>query len=83
MNCNLCPRKCNIERSLHESDGVTGFCGEGNTMRISRAALHFWEEPCLSGLNGSGTVFFTGCNLKKTCKGAGFRSALCLQFFRL
>ncbi|MBR4580798.1 MAG: radical SAM protein [Lachnospiraceae bacterium] len=59
MNCNLCPRKCNIERAT-----ARGFCGEGNSMRISRAALHFWEEPCISGRNGSGAVFFTGCNLR-------------------
>ncbi len=61
--CNLCPRKCNIERDAH-SDGSTGFCGEGSTVRISRAALHFWEEPRISGTEGSGAVFFTGCNLK-------------------
>lgn len=64
MNCNLCPRKCNTERPDHTGDRAAGFCREGKNMRISRAALHFWEEPCLSGLNGSGTVFFTGCNLK-------------------
>ncbi|MBR3040295.1 MAG: 4Fe-4S cluster-binding domain-containing protein [Lachnospiraceae bacterium] len=57
--CNLCPRKCNIDRQNH-----AGFCGEGTTMRISRAALHFWEEPCISGTGGSGAIFFTGCNLK-------------------
>ena len=61
--CNLCPRKCNIERSEHAGD-VTGFCGEGTGIRISRAALHFWEEPRISGTEGSGAVFFTGCNLK-------------------
>ncbi len=61
--CNLCPRKCNTERSEHAGD-VTGFCGEGTGMRISRAALHFWEEPRISGTEGSGAVFFTGCNLK-------------------
>ena len=60
MNCVLCPRKCNIDRS----DSSRGFCGEGDTMRISRAALHYWEEPCISGTQGSGTVFFTGCNLR-------------------
>ena len=61
--CNICPRKCNIERSEHAQDH-TGFCGEGTGMRISRAALHFWEEPSISGTEGSGAVFFTGCNLK-------------------
>ena len=64
MRCNLCPRKCNIDRPEHAGESVRNFCGEGNTMRISRAALHFWEEPCISGSRGSGAVFFTGCNLK-------------------
>lgn len=59
MNCNLCPRKCNIDRDLS-----VGYCGESNKIRISRADLHFWEEPCISGKNGSGAVFFTGCQLK-------------------
>ena len=59
LNCTLCPRKCGLNR--HER---TGFCGEKDVMRISRAALHFWEEPCISGKNGSGTVFFCGCALK-------------------
>ena len=57
--CNICPRKCNIERTVSR-----GFCGEGNAVRVARAALHFWEEPCISGKNGSGTVFFSGCNLR-------------------
>ena len=59
MNCNLCPRKCNINRSEK-----IGFCGVTDKIKIARAALHFWEEPCISGENGSGTVFFCGCNLK-------------------
>ncbi len=59
MNCNLCPRNCLVNRSRYK-----GYCGETNTIRISRAALHRWEEPCISGTNGSGTVFFTGCQLK-------------------
>lgn len=58
MRCNLCPRKCNIDRSLKK-----GFCGESDTLKIARAALHFGEEPVISGLNGSGTVFFSGCSL--------------------
>lgn len=58
-SCNLCPRQCNIDRA-----SSTGFCGEGEVIRISRADLHFWEEPCISGKTGSGAVFFTGCNLK-------------------
>lgn len=57
--CNLCPRKCNINRN----NGSKGFCGENNTIRIARASLHMWEEPCLSGTRGSGTVFFSGCPL--------------------
>jgi len=58
MICSLCPRKCNIDRSKN-----TGFCGVGDEFIISRAAPHFWEEPCISGKNGSGTVFFAGCSL--------------------
>lgn len=59
MECNLCPRKCNVDREIN-----TGFCREKNTIRIARASLHNWEEPCISGENGSGTVFFSGCSLK-------------------
>ena len=43
---------------------TTGYCGVKNTLRVARAALHFWEEPCISGEEGSGAVFFTGCNLR-------------------
>lgn len=57
--CNLCPRRCNVDRTLS-----LGFCGQGNIIKIARAALHYWEEPCISGTNGSGTVFFSGCSLK-------------------
>ena len=59
-NCTLCPRNCGTERLA----GPRGYCGESSNVRIARAALHFWEEPVLSGTKGSGTVFFTGCNLK-------------------
>ena len=64
-NCVLCPRKCGANRF----DGNVGFCGQGADLTAARAALHFWEEPCISGAYGevcpgSGTVFFTGCNLK-------------------
>lgn len=59
MKCNLCPRKCNTDRNVK-----TGVCGVGDTLKIARAAPHFWEEPCISGYGGSGTVFFSGCNLK-------------------
>lgn len=57
--CNLCPRKCNIDRET-----VTGICGVPAAYKVARAALHFWEEPCISGEKGSGTVFFSGCSLK-------------------
>lgn len=59
MVCNICPRKCNIDRSKK-----AGFCGMTDKIRIARAELHFWEEPCISGEKGSGTVFFSGCPLK-------------------
>lgn len=57
-SCSLCPRNCGVNR--HES---TGFCGCGDTIKAARAALHHWEEPCISGSRGSGTVFFSGCTL--------------------
>ncbi len=59
-NCKLCPRDCMTKRAM----GDTGYCGESDIVRIARAALHMWEEPVISGEKGSGTVFFTGCNLK-------------------
>ena len=58
QNCTLCPRKCGVDR-----ENARGICGESNILRVARASLHMWEEPCLSGNVGSGTVFFTGCNL--------------------
>lgn len=58
--CMLCPRLCAVDRT----SGEIGICGETDTVRLARAALHFWEEPCISGEAGSGTVFFTGCNLR-------------------
>ena len=58
MICNQCPRKCNVDRSK-----TVGRCGVGENFKLARASLHFWEEPCISGKNGSGTVFFSGCNL--------------------
>ncbi len=58
-NCNLCPRKCGINRN----EGLKGRCHESSDLYIARAALHYWEEPCISGTEGSGTVFFSGCNL--------------------
>lgn len=58
--CSLCPRKCGADRL----SGGIGFCRAGAKAKIARADLHMWEEPCISGTNGSGTVFFSGCNLK-------------------
>ena len=58
--CTLCPRRCGADRAA----GRTGFCGAGATLKAARAALHHWEEPCISGTRGSGTVFFSGCTLK-------------------
>ncbi len=57
--CNLCPRQCLTDRTKYK-----GYCGCGSEIKVARAALHFWEEPCISGARGSGTVFFSGCNLK-------------------
>lgn len=61
MICNLCPKRCNAERTEFKAAG--GFCGQPLQPTVARAALHFWEEPCISGEKGSGTVFFAGCNL--------------------
>ncbi len=59
-SCMQCPRTCGVQRDA----GKHGFCGVGNTLRIARAALHAWEEPPISGTRGSGTIFFSGCNLR-------------------
>ena len=56
--CNICPRNCNINRSVEK-----GFCGMNDKMKVARFSLHKWEEPVISGDNGSGTIFFVGCNL--------------------
>ncbi|MBQ7399788.1 MAG: radical SAM protein [Clostridia bacterium] len=56
--CNLCPRKCNVDRTV-----TTGFCKSPDKIRIARVGLHEWEEPCISYGKGSGTIFFSGCNL--------------------
>jgi len=61
--CNDCPRKCNAKREALADNGK-GFCNMGENPVIARADLHFWEEPPISGTKGSGTVFFTGCNLQ-------------------
>ena len=57
--CNLCPRECGVTRT-----DQLGFCQCGSRVKVARAALHFWEEPCISGSRGSGTVFFSGCTLR-------------------
>lgn len=57
--CTLCPRKCGIDRTKH-----AGICGSKGTLRAARSALHHWEEPCISGSRGSGTIFFSGCSLR-------------------
>ena len=57
--CNACPRRCGADR-----EHKTGVCGVPAVYKVARAALHFWEEPCISGTRGSGTVFFSGCSLK-------------------
>lgn len=59
QSCRLCPRSCGVNR--YET---TGFCGCKAEVKAARAALHLWEEPCISGIHGSGTVFFSGCTLR-------------------
>ena len=59
-NCRLCPRNCNINRT----NGEVGFCNSSDTVKVALVSLHNWEEPCISGTSGSGTVFFSNCNLK-------------------
>lgn len=57
--CRLCPRECKVNRT----QGQKGICGQTDKVKVARAGLHMWEEPCISGNKGSGTVFFTGCSL--------------------
>ena len=59
MRCTLCPRMCGVDRAVR-----TGFCGQGEEMRIARVAPHLWEEPPVSGRLGTGAVFFSGCTLR-------------------
>lgn len=59
MNCELCPRRCRVDRVNH-----FGFCGAGENLKIALVSLHKWEEPCLVGKFGAGTIFFSHCNLK-------------------
>lgn len=58
--CTLCPRNCGVDRD----NGKTGYCGQTDKVYVARAALHMWEEPCISGKEGAGTVFFCGCTLR-------------------
>lgn len=58
-HCEYCPRRCGADRTV-----TAGFCGAGPQLKVARAALHHWEEPCISGTNGSGTVFFSSCTLQ-------------------
>lgn len=58
-NCTICPRNCNIDRT----NGKLGFCHSGNLPKAALASIHKWEEPCISGTKGSGTIFFSNCNL--------------------
>ena len=60
QDCTLCPRRCHADRL----SGSKGFCGQSAGITAARAALHFWEEPCISGSCGSGAVFFSGCSLQ-------------------
>lgn len=59
MHCNLCPRKCRVDRKVQK-----GFCGCTDEIRVAKYMKHFGEEPCITGTKGSGTVFFSGCNLR-------------------
>lgn len=88
--CTLCPRGCGTDRTK----GNKGICGASDKIYAARAGLHMWEEPCLSGTNGSGTVFFTGCNMgcvfcqngEISHKNKGYEidgSRLCEIFFKL
>lgn len=59
-SCRLCPRNCGVNRN----EGRVGFCGAGEKIKIAKYYLHMWEEPCITGKNGSGTIFFSNCNLR-------------------
>ena len=60
MRCELCPRRCGVDRAR----GNCGYCGMSDNLTAARAARHYWEEPCISGTRGSGTVFFSGCVMR-------------------
>lgn len=70
--CTLCPRECGVCR-----DAAPGYCGARELPSIARAALHFWEEPCISGTRGSGAIFFSGCNMNCVfCQNSGINHTL-------
>ena len=74
MGCMLCPRECNADRASNQK----GYCGETNEIKIARAALHMWEEPCICAGNGSGAVFFSGCPLQCIfCQNADIATGAC------
>ena len=85
MICNLCPRRCGAERTEETGGGV---CGMPAGLRLARAGLHFWEEPCISGTHGSGAVFFSGCCLRcsfcqnRTISAGGFGKAVSMERLR-
>lgn len=71
MKCTLCPRMCGADRAA----GERGYCGMGAELTAARAALHYWEEPCISGESGSGAVFFSGCVMRCAyCQNYGISS---------
>ena len=86
MICSICPRHCSIDR-----ENALGYCQSPKKFKLARAALHYWEEPCISGKNGSGTVFFSGCNLRcvycqnyeisHECKGIEVNSERLVEIF--
>ena len=85
MICDLCPRRCGAERTETKGGGV---CGMPAGLRLARAGLHFWEEPCISGTHGSGAVFFSGCYLRcsfcqnRTISAGGFGKAVSVERLR-
>ncbi|MCM1286402.1 MAG: radical SAM protein [Acetobacter sp.] len=86
MNCSICPRKCNIDRNIK-----TGYCNAPSAFKLARAALHYWEEPCISGNSGSAAVFFSGCNMRcvfcqnyeisRECKGVEISDERLVEIF--
>lgn len=63
-DCTLCPRNCHANRIEYHTSKQLGYCRQTSNITAARASLHMWEEPCISGQTGSGTVFFSGCNMR-------------------